>query len=124
MLTIYVDDFKLAGLKANMSHGWKILRQGLHIEPEQRIAGAGAVYLGCKHIVNSVRLPTGAVVTTMTYDMEDFLKSCIERYRAVIGGTKTTSHLLHAILGRGPQGSSVGCSWSRAGQRVPLVSLH
>jgi hypothetical protein len=88
MLTIYVDDFKLAGSKANITQGWKILRQGLHIEPEQQIASAGAVYLGCKHIVDSVKLPTGAVVTTMTYDMEDFLKSCIERYRAVIGVQK------------------------------------
>ena len=102
MLTIYVDDFKLAGLKANISHGWKILRQGLHIEPEQRITVAGAVYLGCKHIVNSVRLPTGAAVTTMTYDMEDFLKVV---YCAISCGdwsTQTTSHLLYAIFGRGP----------------------
>ena len=60
----------------------------LHIEPEQRIARAGAVYLGCRHIFSSVKLPTGAVVPTMTYDMEDFLKSFIERYRAVIGVQK------------------------------------
>ena len=42
-LSFYVDDFRMAGLKANISHGWKILRQGWHIEPEQRVTIAGAV---------------------------------------------------------------------------------
>ena len=88
MVSIYVDDFKMAGLKANISNGWKILRQGLHIESEQRITSIGAVYLGCTHIVHSVKLPSGTTVTTMTYDMEYCLKSCIERYRAVIGVQK------------------------------------
>jgi hypothetical protein len=60
----------MAGLKANITHGWKILRQGLHIESEQRITNTGAVYVGCKHIVNLVKLPSGTIVTTMTYDME------------------------------------------------------
>ena len=85
MLPIYVDDFKKAGLKANILHGWTIVRQGLHIESEQRITDGGAVYLGCRHVVASVRLPAGVTVTTMTCDMEDFLKSCIVRYREVVG---------------------------------------
>ena len=67
--------FKMAGLKATISYGWKILRQGLLIESEQRITSAVAVYLGCRHIVTSVKLPAGITVTTMTYDMEGFLKS-------------------------------------------------
>ena len=75
----------MAGLKANISYGWNILRQGLHIEAEQRITGVGAVYLGCRHIVATVRLLAGVTATTMTYDMEDFLKSCIARYREVVG---------------------------------------
>ncbi|MFM7983229.1 MAG: hypothetical protein ACKPKO_28305, partial [Candidatus Fonsibacter sp.] len=37
MLSVYVDDFKLAGPKSNIIEGWKRLREGLHIEPEQRI---------------------------------------------------------------------------------------
>ena len=41
--------------------------------------------LGCRHIVATVRLPVGVTATTMTYDMEDFLKSCIARYREVVG---------------------------------------
>jgi len=84
MLSIYVDDVNVVGLTANISHGWKILRQGLHIESEQRINGTGAVYLGCRHILSTVRLPAGVTLTTITYDMEDFLKSCIARYREVV----------------------------------------
>jgi len=85
MLSIYVDDFKVPELEAHISNGWTILRQGLYINSEQRITSAGAVYLGCRHIVSSVKLPAGITVTTMTYDMEDFLQSCIARYRAVVG---------------------------------------
>ena len=59
--------------------------KALHIESEQRITNTGAAYLGRRHIVNSAKLPAGATVTTMTYDMDDFLKPCIERYRAVVG---------------------------------------
>ena len=61
------------------------LRQGLHIEPEQRVNAVGAVYLGCRHIVATIRLPAGIAATTMTYDMEAFLQSCIARYREVVG---------------------------------------
>ena len=32
-LVTYVDDFKLAGPKANLTEGWKLLRRGLTIEP-------------------------------------------------------------------------------------------
>ena len=62
-----------------------MLRQGLHIEPEKRIDETGAVYLGCRHVVSSVKLPNGTTATTMTYDMEYFLQSCIEQYKSVIG---------------------------------------
>ncbi|MFM7986276.1 MAG: hypothetical protein ACKPKO_43880, partial [Candidatus Fonsibacter sp.] len=42
------------------------------------------VYLGCRHIISSVKLVAGHVVTTtMAYDMEDFLRSCLERYQKV-----------------------------------------
>ena len=85
MLSVYVDDFKIVGSKKNLPLGWKLLRQGLHIEPEKRIDEIGAVYLGCRHVVSSVKLPNGTTATTMTYGMEDFVQSCIEKYISVIG---------------------------------------
>ena len=57
----------------------------MHIEPEQRVNAVGAVYLGCRHIVATIRLPAGVIATTMAYAMEDFLKSCIARSREVVG---------------------------------------
>ncbi|MFM7977925.1 MAG: hypothetical protein ACKPKO_01305, partial [Candidatus Fonsibacter sp.] len=64
----------MSGPKNNILVGWKALRGGgIHIEPEQRIGDKGAVYLGCRHIVTSLKLASGRVVTTMTYDMEDSL---------------------------------------------------
>ena len=83
--SIYVGDFKLAGLKKNLPLRWMLLRQGLHIEPEQRVGEKGAVYLGCRHVVSSITLPNRKTAATMTYDMEDFLKSCIDKYREAVG---------------------------------------
>ena len=48
-LVIYVDDFKLSGPIKSLSQGWKLLRKGLSIEPEQRLGKEGVTYLGCKH---------------------------------------------------------------------------
>ena len=78
------------------------LRQGLHIEPEQRVNVVGAVYVGCRHIVATIRLLARITATTMTYDMEDFLQSRIARYREVVGSTVPLSELFHALPGRGP----------------------
>ena len=51
--------FTMAGSKKNVPLGWKSLRQGLHIEPEQRVDEKGAVYFGCRHVVSSIKLPNG-----------------------------------------------------------------
>ena len=37
MLTIYVDDIKLAGLKANISHGWKYCVKGYILNPSSEL---------------------------------------------------------------------------------------
>ena len=55
MFSICVDDFKLAGKKATLPIGLKLLRQGLHIEPEQRADATGVVYLGCRQVVSTIK---------------------------------------------------------------------
>ncbi len=75
-LVVYVDDFKLAGPKVHIKHGWSLLRKGLVIEPEKPID----LYLGCNHMRGERLLQTGIKVTTMTYDMEKFLKACVDLY--------------------------------------------
>ena len=37
-------------------------------------------YLGCLHTQGKVTLPNGNVANTVSYDMEDFLGSCVKRY--------------------------------------------
>jgi hypothetical protein len=43
---IYVDDFKLAGPKENISQGWKLLRADLNIEPHKTVGVDETLYLG------------------------------------------------------------------------------
>ena len=46
------------------------------------------IYLGCRHDVSERKLPdTGARVRTIEYNMEDFLRSCVERYKELTGVT-------------------------------------
>ena len=41
--------------------------------------------MGSHQVVYSMKLPHGGMATTMAYDMEDFLKSFIQRYLEVVG---------------------------------------
>ena len=75
----------MVGSKVNLLVGWKLLRQDLHIELEQRVDDKGAVYLGCRHVVSFMKVPHAEMATTMTCDMEDFLKSRVTRYLGRVG---------------------------------------
>ena len=79
-LTIYVDDFKMAGPKANHAEGWKRLRQSLSIEPEKYLHDGPALYLGCTLKVSKRKRADRNVATFCDYIMEDFLKSSVELY--------------------------------------------
>ena len=94
MLSIYVDDFKMAGPKENVAIAWqKLSSSGL------KLSAPGAVdqYLGCRHHEKSIEVPeyddpvesglqpdTAATkkrtVRYLEYDMEEFLESCCTRY--------------------------------------------
>ena len=65
-----------------MKIGWEFLRKGLSIEPEK----PAGLYLGCKHEVGTIKLPSGRMATSMTYNMEEFLTSCVDRYLELAGG--------------------------------------
>ena len=75
-MVIYVDDFKIAGPKEALPRVWELLRQGLKIGPE----GPAAHFLGCTHERGSFTLANGTEVTSMTYNMEPFLRSCVDLY--------------------------------------------
>ena len=81
-LVIYVDDFKLAGPKHKLKLGWDLIAKGLKIAPP----GPLGLYLGCKLEEPSRLLPdTGVRVRVMEYNMEGFLRSCVDRYRDLTG---------------------------------------
>ena len=46
LLTVYVDDFKLAGPEQNMETVWQSIRERIAMDPPT----AAAHYLGCTHI--------------------------------------------------------------------------
>ena len=123
MLSIYVGYFKLVGSKVHLLADWQLLRQGLHIEPEQRIDDKGAVYLGCRHVVFSMKLPNGGMATATTYDIEDFLKLCITRYLEVVGTDANLRNYSIPFLLR-TIGVSCRCSRGRTSLRMPMVLPH
>eukprot|EP00974_Lingulodinium_polyedra_P017112 1660129-Lingulodinium_polyedra.AAC.1 len=53
--------FKLPGPVISMPEGWKLLRSGLSIEPEQRYSLEGVAYFGCTVERTTSRLDKGRV---------------------------------------------------------------
>ncbi|MFM7978693.1 MAG: hypothetical protein ACKPKO_05205, partial [Candidatus Fonsibacter sp.] len=49
-------------------------------------------------MVSSLKLAPGRVVTTMTYDMEDCLRSCIQRYQVVVGSKSLVRNYFTPLL--------------------------
>ena len=68
-LTIYVDDFKLAGPKKAHAEGWRLLRDSLSIEPEKYADDGPVLYLGCTLKLSKRKLADGSVATFCEYIM-------------------------------------------------------
>ena len=75
MLTVYVDDFKLAGPRAHLAEGWNLITGSLDVEEP----GGLGLYLGCKH-EKEQRTVNGKSVTVMTYNMEDYFAAIVKDY--------------------------------------------
>ena len=86
LLTIYVDDFKLAGPIDNLARGWAILRSRIDIGPASR----DGMYLGCNVIKGDMILANGCTVRTITYDMEYALRQCLEKYLSLADGCEAS----------------------------------
>ena len=65
--------------------GWNLIKKGLGIDPPQEINEKGATYLGCRQKRETIKLPSGRLATSMTYDMEEFLDSCVQKYIELAG---------------------------------------
>ena len=75
MLSIYVDDFKLAGPKGNLCKGWEMLTKVIDMDTP----GPAGLYLGCEQSRTQVTTDEGPI-TCMTYNVQSFLEQCVERY--------------------------------------------
>ena len=67
LLTVYVDDFKMAG--------WKLIRSKLTLEEP----APANLYLGCNHERAQLRTATGTA-SAMIYNMESYLASTVKKY--------------------------------------------
>ena len=94
----------MAGPKVNLKDGWALLQKGLVIETPVPIG----VYLGCGHEEGTMKVGD-VVARTMTYNMEDFLTSCVDRYLELAGdGVKlrtVATPFLVEDQGTSPQGA-------------------
>ena len=118
LLIIYVDDFKLAGPRTNIRQGWSLVSKGLKIEPPTPLG----VYLGCGHEVREVKLPNGTI-RVVSYNMEAFLTSCVDRYLELAGSGYKLRHAATPFLADDPANSpaaapqpgsnGVACPWCK-----------
>ena len=77
-LVVYVDDFKMSGPKQSVKKGWTMIQQGVRIGAPEPVN----LYLGCYHRVALRTSPiSGKQVPSIEYDMEDFLRACVDRYK-------------------------------------------
>ncbi len=85
LLVVYVDDFKLSGPAKALPKLWAKIRSGLKIGETTPMG----LYLGCYHdMFERVNPRTGAKVRVLEYNMESFLRQCVERYKTLSGVTK------------------------------------
>jgi hypothetical protein len=71
-----------------LDEGWDLIRQGIKTDVPHDVG----LYLGCIHRVSERVLPATVVKVRVTeYDMEDFLVSCVERYKESTGVTALKS---------------------------------
>ena len=79
-LVVCVDDFKLAGPSVNISTGWKLTHSRISLGD---LAPAN-LYLGCLHGHQNLALKTGKQARAVVYNMEEYLKSTVDRYRTLV----------------------------------------
>ena len=81
MLIVYVDDFKLAGPAEEHDGAWRDIQSVIDTTPPTGVSH----FLGCNQRQGTVEHPDGTQVSTMEYDMSEFLGSCVESYVRLSG---------------------------------------
>eukprot|EP00969_Alexandrium_andersonii_P269448 11909283-Alexandrium_andersonii.AAC.1 len=71
-----------------MEAGWRLLRKGLSIEPEQRIDASGTTYLEGQVEKTPARLSGGRMATIVAYSVEELINSCVVCYSELSGNLR------------------------------------
>ena len=118
MLMVYVDDLKAAGPAEAVDRAWIKIRELIKTtEPED-----ANQFLGCDHRPFDSVTKEGVKVKGMEYDMESFMKSCVDLYQELAGPKftlrKVRTPFVEEDIGenpfRAPQpGPGVVCPWCR-----------
>ena len=74
LLTVYVDDFKMAGPTNNFEKGWRLVGQRLRMDPPTNMGQ----YLGCMHRPFEITV-NGKLIRGMEYDMEEYLRTAVRQ---------------------------------------------
>ena len=82
LLTVYVDDFKMAGPKDSLAKGWEIVSQRLQMDPPTPMGQ----YLGCMHRPFELEVD-GCAVRGVEYDMEDYISSKVDQFLDLVEKT-------------------------------------
>ena len=83
LLSVYVDDFKLAGPAKYMQEAWNELRERIDMDEPTPLEK----YLGCIHKQEKTTV-NGKQVTKVTYDMEEFANQCVTSYLQMTNSEK------------------------------------
>ena len=75
LLSVYVDDSKMAGPSENLDTGWKLILGVVEVDPPQPLT----LYLGCIHHRKTI-VVGGRAFNVLEYDMGDFLKPTVQLY--------------------------------------------
>ena len=125
MLMVYVDDFKLAGPEANLTAGWKKIKEAVHMgEPE-----APGLFLGCEHRPFKTTLPDGTEVNGIEYDVSHYLEDTVDIFlelsKAQTGKVPVLETVPHPFL---PEDHKESPSWNayfRVSRcAMPLLRLY
>ncbi|OLP98785.1 hypothetical protein AK812_SmicGene18734 [Symbiodinium microadriaticum] len=104
LLVVYVDDFKMAGPKDNLAKGWEGISKVLDMDPAEplgrtafplvpsseeevrlAIAARKGRFKGTDTIIKEPVPSMTKPVNIMSYDMRDFLVSCVDKYCELAG---------------------------------------
>ena len=103
ILSVYVDDFKMAGPSANLAAGWSLIRSKIKMDDPTNMEH----FLGCTHRSGHAKLDSGVVVRTMTYDMQCFLEACLDLYTSLTGKPPKFRPVPTPFLEEGPHEAGV-----------------